>query len=434
MHVAGLIIISTIVSCCSGTSRHHLSSSDLTDHGTWSPSLIYPEGNSHHARHLQSRDVMGKRKGLICPEGCRCGDSPSYIANCSNSGLTDIPERFPYQSTLIDLSFNRITYLKENLLGKSIIVHLSKIILGNNFIADIESKAFSYEARLTEVDLSNNNISRINSRIFKDNRLLVKLSLRGNRNLHLTHFGGFLQSDSLRELNISHCNIGRVPNNTFIHLPNIERIDLSHNNITALEPQSFAGLDYLNYLDISNNRLSSIMVDVLKSVLHVHQGTLKTEGQRNKRNAISSNLILFNNPWECKCPMKKVYDWCRRVGYDPGLICNTPDDMKNKQWEKLAEKQDCDEYENKNEEVDSRETKLVPFENYKEMFVDEHQIIQSASPVEILIIVASVLSILLSLNLMWMIHKDRRTGRNTIPFHIPPSEGNSVETHQLMAV
>ncbi|KAJ4426616.1 hypothetical protein ANN_26414 [Periplaneta americana] len=47
-----------------GTSRNHPTCSDRIDPGTWIPSLICPDGTSHHVRHLQRRGLMEKSQGV----------------------------------------------------------------------------------------------------------------------------------------------------------------------------------------------------------------------------------------------------------------------------------------------------------------------------------------------------------------------------------
>ncbi|RUS92173.1 hypothetical protein EGW08_000026, partial [Elysia chlorotica] len=145
-----------------------------------------------------------------CPASCSCGYRPDShvvdIVDCSNRGLTSIPE-IPYT--------------------------------------------------VREIYLQDNNILEVSCFDFHNLKVLTKLNLSRNKIARLP-WCSFVSLASLKELSMTRCQLIFLDTQLFTTLQNLSRLDLSTNNLTKLQNDTFLGLDSLQRWDFSSNGIKCL--------------------------------------------------------------------------------------------------------------------------------------------------------------------------------
>ncbi|KAJ3587299.1 hypothetical protein NHX12_010897 [Muraenolepis orangiensis] len=173
-----------------------------------------------------------------CPFGCRC---QLRVVQCSDLGLSEVPEGIPLDTKFLDLQNNRISELKEH--------------------------DFRGLTNLYALSLVNNRISKVHSRTFSPLKQMQKLYFSRN---HLTTIPRNLPS-SLVELRVHDNHIRKVPAGAFSGLSRMNCIEMGSNPIqnSGFEPGAFRGLK-LNYLRISEAKLSGVPKDLPDTLQELH--------------------------------------------------------------------------------------------------------------------------------------------------------------------
>lgn len=144
------------------------------------------------------------------------------------------------QLTYINLAFNRITFLPNNI-----------------FLSDIHKN-------LLEIDLSYNQIERIMSNTFDDLELLQIVNLASNRIRTIEKYS-FYNLQLLTYIDLSYNRISNVSDMSFQFLPNILSIDLMYNQLTKFSFKAFMHITNATTpmkLNISNNQIQQIDGDL----------------------------------------------------------------------------------------------------------------------------------------------------------------------------
>lgn len=215
---------------------------------------------------------------LTLPKGTEFLIVPSLgwieLENCS---ITDLPiNMFKYMSNLVSIR------------------------LSNNNIEQLHSELFSHLRRLKQLHLEGNQIKQIDHDIFKTNHKLHSLYLRSNPfdNFNGTHF---LHASSLLSLDISFCNITKIPNKYFSNLHDLLSLNLEGNLLKSFDMRALP--ENLEVLDISGNSLQ--YVNVTTEMIRLF-GSLK-------------HLNLTNNNFTCQCRSYPVWTWCETLRTENGV-------------------------------------------------------------------------------------------------------------------
>lgn len=127
-------------------------------------------------------------------------------------------------------------------------------------ITEIPYRAFSSFQNLKELDLSHNDIRIMAPGCFdgiEDSLEYLGLHLNKLNEISV----GTLATTSwtnLRQLNLGHNKLTKVPVGLFFNMNALEYLNLDSNQIIALRPSTFQGLQSLDYMDLSYNKLSSL--------------------------------------------------------------------------------------------------------------------------------------------------------------------------------
>jgi len=165
--------------------------------------------------------------------------------------------------------------------------HLKTVSLGNNF-AQLKSSSFANLTMLTSLQFSQDSLTHIEEEAIS-----------------------FLRS--LKQLDLSHQQLERLPKNAISHCPNLTTVDLSSNSLTEVHQEALTDLRSINLLDLSNNQLTHVggilqSLDHQDIVVDLSDNGIKylTEDQfkpfvEKRRNGY---IKLDNNPLDCRCDVQ----------------------------------------------------------------------------------------------------------------------------------
>lgn len=299
----------------------------------------------------------------MCPFGCQCH---LRVVQCSDLGLTNVPENIPKDTTLLDLQNNKITELKENDFKN--LKNLHALILVNNKIGTVHPKAFASLMKLQRLYLSKNllkeipanmppslqelrihenEITKVKKHAFDNLSQVYALEMGGNplknsgidsgafkglkklsfmrlSNTALTAIPKDLPS-SLSEIHLDGNKISRVKADSLKGLHNLVRLGLSFNEIASVDNGSLDNAPYLRELHLDNNALIKVPAGLADhryiQVVYLHNNRITSVSTNDfcgqdyyaKKN-LYSGISLFNNPvpyWEIqpitfRCAMNRA--------------------------------------------------------------------------------------------------------------------------------
>jgi hypothetical protein len=219
-----------------------------------------------------------------CPEHCAC--SLDEKIDCSNTSM----RMFPAGAwKLLNMSHNSVHSIKRYSLRNNF---LEVLDISNNIIEIIEGSAFVGKLRVKEMDISSNNIVYIYPETFLFTPNLARLSLANNRRLELQN-GLMFSGNSLKILDVSHCNISRIDETTIKYgVSGLQELYLQHNKIAYISRDSFNSLKNLKILNIGCNNLLYVEIEMFVPLRAL------------------TELRLENNPALCNCQFGDIYIWC----------------------------------------------------------------------------------------------------------------------------
>ncbi|KAM8907715.1 decorin isoform 1-T2 [Spinachia spinachia] len=306
-----------------------------------------PGSGSPDERNGPSTDVPS---GPKCPFRCQCH---LRVIQCSDLGLTTIPDDIPDDTTLLDLQNNKITEIKEN--DFKHLKGLHALILVNNKITIIHPKALSPLTKLQRLYLSKNMLKEMPPNMPKslqelrihenDITKIKKASFQGLSNIIVMELGsnplrsaGIEASafsdlkkvsyiriadtniteipkglpSSLSELHLDANKISKVTAGSLKGLKNLAKLGLSYNEISSVENGTLANVPHVRELHLDNNALISVPAGLSEhkyiQVVYLHANKIAAVGTEdfcppglNQKKAMYSGISLFSNPvpyWE----------------------------------------------------------------------------------------------------------------------------------------
>ncbi|XP_019620508.1 PREDICTED: slit homolog 2 protein-like [Branchiostoma belcheri] len=189
-----------------------------------------------------------------------CSSSCSSVCDCSNRGLTSVPQDLPTYISWLDLEGNAITDISQSDFSRY--RSLKTLDLPSNQISIIQNKTFHYLTSLTLLYLENNHLTRLPADIFEGLGNLESLWLDNN-------------------------NISTITADTFGNLLELQTLKLSGNNISTFPVEA---LSNLNTSVLSDLRLDSNKLETLTSMAYDILASIST-------------VNISNNPWQCDCRM-----------------------------------------------------------------------------------------------------------------------------------
>ncbi|XP_048873400.1 transforming growth factor beta activator LRRC32 [Brienomyrus brachyistius] len=186
---------------------------------------------------------------------CRVVDR---VANCTSRNLKTIPRELPPGIHELDLSYNLLQNLTQELMSSYTSVH--RLNLHSNKIQCIQPGLFENMTNLQVLDLSRNDLYIIALSRTPVGPLssVKKLDLSGN-GLYTGMTDYFLEdAPALLNLSLEGNSITKITNNTFFRSKSLRNIDLHNNVILEIEGGAFNSMPHLSELDLSMNSITCI--------------------------------------------------------------------------------------------------------------------------------------------------------------------------------
>ncbi|KAM3596309.1 uncharacterized protein V6R79_012061 [Siganus canaliculatus] len=255
-----------------------------------------------------------------CPPRCECSEA-AHTVKCVSRDLRSIPSGIPGYTRNLFITGNQISRIgPECFKGLENVTNLS---LSNNRISEVESHTFTGLRSLRSLDLSNNQLAVIHPEAFTvQSQSLRELNLSRALYNHssvmdLATSLRWSSLGTLKGLDLSDNSLIYLPSRIFSHLSSLQKLQLSNNSLVAIHNSTFSGLENLEELDLSLNALK----------------TVSDEGLRELDSLPSTVLLLGENPFMCKCGIEAFAQWLNRsqerIGDADDLVCAFPASMRN---------------------------------------------------------------------------------------------------------
>lgn len=160
----------------------------------------------------------------------------SAIAMRSNEGWTKIPTGQRECIEVLYLSGNNIQKINEGDFDRY--VRLENLYIDNCKLETVDRIAFKYLRQLSYIDLSYNRVTYIENDLFRNNTKLAEVVLNGNQ-LQSHKLSPILISASIQSLKLRNCGIREISSFTFSQLEKLRQLDLSENNILTISDGAF---------------------------------------------------------------------------------------------------------------------------------------------------------------------------------------------------
>ncbi|XP_019629504.1 PREDICTED: leucine-rich repeat-containing protein 15-like [Branchiostoma belcheri] len=214
-----------------------------------------------------------------------CSSSCSSKCDCSNSGLSSVPQDLPTTITKLDLEGNAITALSQSDFSRY--RSLTTLELQANQISMIHNKTFHNLTSLTHLNLGDNHLTNLTTDMFAGLSNLWYLTLHNNQLTSLPA-GIFAGLGNLREVWLQHNQLTNLPTDIFAGLANLKDLQLTSNKLTNLPTDIFAGLGILRLLWLSDNKLTSLPNDIFAGLANLKDLRLSS----NKLTSLPDDIFV----------------------------------------------------------------------------------------------------------------------------------------------
>lgn len=204
-------------------------------------------------------------------------------------GIKNINEaiRNPYLLEYLDLSFNNITYLQENLFSNY--TKLMELNLSYNLISDLSREVFKSHRKVRKFNLSHNHLRAMPFQVFSPIANMLELDLSYNYLVtFLDHYFKF--NKNIEVLLLNNNQLVKITSNALVDLINLEHLDLSYNYLQSISLGLFDSLNELQYLNLANNPLTSFASGTFRNLKNLK--FLNLSG--NKLTQLSFGLLHFS--------------------------------------------------------------------------------------------------------------------------------------------
>ena len=239
---------------------------------------------------------------LPCPRSCICRGAVVKCLNLDSiyvigsNAKAVIIWHFHVSYDLSFAYFHNILHLKmthcsfaSQAISSEMFSKLSEIltlIIIHSGIHTVQSNSFKSMVKLTKLILKNNHIFEINSFIFKGLQSVINLNL-SNFQIHTLHRLSFHGMTKLSYLDLSTNDIQTVRASVFWGLQNILTIDLRNNELILMEP--------LSQLSLSRPDQVSLYLDSILYCCSVHKSlTCYANSTLHKHNNCIAIVSIFN--------------------------------------------------------------------------------------------------------------------------------------------
>ena len=286
---------------------------------------------------------------ILCPEGCWC-DSGRYRVTCPMSSFNNCTSIHTKNIREFQLVGNSVTSLKKDSFISKGLTELQQLSLNRCGLETIELGAFSGLTELTYLSLRRNRLSAIIPGTFQNVSNLQYLGLEYNviEHLEVDVFSGLI---NLKYVHLTNNKLSSVHPDLFLGLPTLQIVHFSKNPALQIPTERhFINSRSLRLLDISECNTSSLSVETFANVtalelLFLNDNKLRTV-DINILTALPklSALYVGGNPLQCDCQLQEVWRWCQdnsiqTVHEGTGPHCVIPSQGNSLPWMVLEERQ-----------------------------------------------------------------------------------------------
>lgn len=204
-------------------------------------------------------------------------------------GITKVDEAIhnPQCLNYMDLSFNNITYLQEQLFSNY--SNLVELNLSYNMIDDLSRDVFKFRTKILRVNLSHNYLRAMPFQAFSPITSMLQLDLSYNFLVtFLDHY--FTFNKNIEILLLNNNQLVKITSNALVDLINLKTLDLSNNQLSSISLGLFDSLTQLQYLNLANNPLTTLVSGVFRDLKNLK--LLNLSG--NKLTQLSFGLLHFS--------------------------------------------------------------------------------------------------------------------------------------------
>uniref|UniRef100_A0A7N6BYG6 G-protein coupled receptors family 1 profile domain-containing protein n=1 Tax=Anabas testudineus TaxID=64144 RepID=A0A7N6BYG6_ANATE len=205
------------------------------------------------------RDIPGPAEP-VCPSPCQCEEIGIFVmVDCSEMGLSSIPDNVSPLTTYLDLSMNNISEIQPGAFHR---LHLlSELRISGNQLRYISGHVLQGLYNLKVLMLQNNQLERLPHDAPWDLPNLLSLRLDANL-LSEVPAGAFRGVRSLRHLWLDDNSLTEIPVTALDSLPSLQAMTLALNQITHIPDYAFTNLSALVVLDLNYNDLQEFPVAI----------------------------------------------------------------------------------------------------------------------------------------------------------------------------
>jgi hypothetical protein len=210
-------------------------------------------------------------------------ENGANVHNCSRKEMSSLQEGLSNKTEILDYSWNKFTVLpviqesgecKVTCSNNGSVSHCRQTVLfSRNHISSLADGALSGLRCLKTLDLSFNEIKAdifVATTFFDGAHYIERLLLNNNP---LGQLPGNVISQpflpSLRELDVSHCDLDTIHPNSVDDFAELTILDLSFNKLKEINPNTFKGLSKLERLDLRENQLTSFPEQIFGDLVNL---------------------------------------------------------------------------------------------------------------------------------------------------------------------
>uniref|UniRef100_A0A7N6BU09 G-protein coupled receptors family 1 profile domain-containing protein n=1 Tax=Anabas testudineus TaxID=64144 RepID=A0A7N6BU09_ANATE len=185
----------------------------------------------------------------VCPSPCQCEEIGIFVmVDCSEMGLSSIPDNVSPLTTYLDLSMNNISEIQPGA--------FHRLRLDANLLSEVPAGAFRGVRSLRHLWLDDNSLTEIPVTALDSLPSLQAMTLALNQITHIPDYA-FTNLSALVVLHLHNNQIHSMGAQCFEGLHSLETLDLNYNDLQEF-PVAIRTLSKLQELGFHNNNIKAI--------------------------------------------------------------------------------------------------------------------------------------------------------------------------------